>query len=555
MSFFRAQRAQALRSSVCSSDNLAICTDFRRIGVNQITFVNQVTTPSAPTIVSSSITGTTLTINFTPGSTGGNPIINYQYSLNNGVTYTVFSPPVITSPITITGLTAGSSYSVLLQAVNSVGIGEKSGVLSVNVPTAPLAPFNLNYTTSNGSATISFNAGLNGGSDITNFRYSIDAGSTFNEFSPVKTVSPVTISGLTAGQTYSVVLQAVNALGNGVSSSALSVIMPTSTPSAPTNLSSSNVGSTSLTVSFSAGSNGGSAITNYKYSTNGTTYNAVSPASTSTSINITGLSSGTTYNISIKAVNANGDGTASSALSVKTASIPGSLLFGGSTRELALNPGVSMGSGAYTVECWFYNNSGGWVTAAPNFAGLLGHSMVTGSGVNVSGGLAIWFTDDKTVGTDRNGGDMRPTYSFTNAITLNAWHHFALVRNSSLTETVFIDGVKASGCGGGGIIKGEDGIIKVGQQTNSKDYNGNSVEIGHFYEGYWPGYLTNFRIVAGTAVYDPNADSITVPTSPLTNITGTKYLMVGNTVTGDGSSTQTVTNTGNVTLSTSIVPF
>jgi hypothetical protein len=209
-----------------------------------------------------------------------------------------------------------------------------------------------------------------------------------------------------------------------------------------------------------------------------------------------------------------------------------------------------MGSGAYTVECWFYNNSG-WNTQStnpPNYAALLGHTAVTGSGTNVLGGLAIWFADNKTVGTDRNGGDMRPTYSFTNAITLNAWHHFVLVRNSSLVETVFIDGTKASACGGGDNVSG-------GQQTNSKNYNGNSVEIGHFYQGYWPGYLTNFRIVPGTAVYDPTASSITVPTAALTNITGTQYLMVGDTVTNDGSSTQTVTNTGGVTVSTTIVPL
>jgi hypothetical protein len=232
---------------------------------------------------------------------------------------------------------------------------------------------------------------------------------------------------------------------------------------------------------------------------------------------------------------------------VKTSNIPGSLLFDGSTSELALNPGVSMGSGAYTVECWFYNNSG-WGTASPNFAGLLGHTAVTGSGTNVAGGLAIWFSDNKTIGTDWNGGGWRPTYSFTNAITLNAWHHFILVRNNSLVETVFIDGQKATSCGGGTNVSG-------GQQTNGKNYNGNSVEIGHFYQGYWPGYLANFRIVTGTAVYDPTAASITVPTAALTNITGTKYLMTGSTVTNDGSSTQTVTNTGGVTVSTTMVPL
>lgn len=67
--------------------------------------------------------------------------------------------------------------------------------------------------------------------------------------------------------------------------------------------------------------------------------------------------------------------------------------------------------------------------------------------------------------------------------------------------------------------------------------------------------MANFRIVVGSPVYDPTAALITVPTSALTNITNTKYLMDGSTITNDGSSTQTITNVANVTLSTSQVLF
>jgi hypothetical protein len=51
-------------------------------------------------------------------------------------------------------------------------------------------------------------------------------------------------------------------------------------PNAPT-ISSVTAGNGSLTVAFTAGTDGGSAITNYKYSTDGTTYTALSTASTS----------------------------------------------------------------------------------------------------------------------------------------------------------------------------------------------------------------------------------------------------------------------------------
>lgn len=82
-------------------------------------------------------------------------------------------------------------------------------------------------------------------------------------------------------------------------------------PGAPTDLS-LTPGNGQLTASFTApASNGGSAITNYEYSTNGgSTFTAVNPASTSTSIVITGLSNGTSYNVQVRAVNAAGSGTA-----------------------------------------------------------------------------------------------------------------------------------------------------------------------------------------------------------------------------------------------------
>jgi hypothetical protein len=88
--------------------------------------------PTAPTgaptsvAVSGSPTSSTVTLTFTPGATGGSDITNYQYALstNGGTTYgsyTSLATPDATSPITITGLTVGTTYYVKLKAVNNVG--------------------------------------------------------------------------------------------------------------------------------------------------------------------------------------------------------------------------------------------------------------------------------------------------------------------------------------------------------------------------------------------------------------------------------------------------
>jgi hypothetical protein len=164
--------------------------------------------------------------------------------------------------------------------------------------------------------------------------------------------------------------------------------------------------------------------------------------------------------------------------------------------------------------------------------------------------MSLFFADAVTVTTDRYGGGGQRSYTVA-SITTNAWHHFVMVRNTGLIETVFIDGVKATGAIGGTSPSG-------GQQVNNLNYSGNSQDVGIYYNGRWTGYITNMRLVVGTAVYDPTASSIAVPNSPLTvvNAPNTKYLMLGESITTDSSGTQTVTNNlNNVTQSSTLKPF
>jgi hypothetical protein len=88
---------------------------------------NSVTTwavPGAPTVGTATQTGqTTATLAFTAGTTGGTPITSY----------TVTSTPPggvaaagTTSPLSITGLTAATSYTFVVKAVNAVGAGANS---------------------------------------------------------------------------------------------------------------------------------------------------------------------------------------------------------------------------------------------------------------------------------------------------------------------------------------------------------------------------------------------------------------------------------------------
>jgi hypothetical protein len=87
----------------------------------------------------------------------------------------------------------------------------------------PAPPQSLIATAGNRTATIAFTAGLSFGADITNYQYSLDGG-TFVALSPTDVTSPITITGLTNGTTYSIRLRAVSARGSGAASTSVSVI-------------------------------------------------------------------------------------------------------------------------------------------------------------------------------------------------------------------------------------------------------------------------------------------------------------------------------------------
>jgi len=91
------------------------------------------TVPDAPLSLCVIPSDSALTIYFLAGSPGSSPITNYQYS-TDGITYTNFSPSQTTSPITLSGLTNGTVYTVYLKAVNSVG----SSVASSAITAAPI---------------------------------------------------------------------------------------------------------------------------------------------------------------------------------------------------------------------------------------------------------------------------------------------------------------------------------------------------------------------------------------------------------------------------------
>jgi titin len=273
-----------------------------------------VTVPSAPVRLIATPGDTQVSITFAQESTGGSAITNYQYSTDNGATFITFIPTVTASPVVITGLTNGTTYQIQLKALNVMGTSAASATVSATPATVPSTPDITSASNGNARATINFTQGSDGGSSILNYYYSTDDGATFSECSPTVTATPVIITGLTNGTTYQIRLKAINIIGLSDVSNNISVT-PFGPPDAPTDLV-ATPGDTQVSIAFTQGSDGGSPITNYYYSTdNGASFYTLSPPSTVSPVVITGLTNGTTYDIKLQAVNLAGASAASSAVS------------------------------------------------------------------------------------------------------------------------------------------------------------------------------------------------------------------------------------------------
>jgi hypothetical protein len=182
---------------------------------------------------------------------------------------------------------------------------------------------------------------------------------------------------------------------------------------------------------------------------------------------------------------------------------------------------------AFTYECWFRPTTlnGGYIfiMLQPNWIGVTYRNS------------GKFILDMSYVGNPPGYSTSNRTYPIDN------WYHIAL----SWTGTngyLFINGVQEwTFTGAGGLVDaGND--LRIGQYQGQ----GQSTPLG---------YISNFRVVKGTAVY---TSAFTPPTSPLTKIANTVLLLNttndANFLVDSSDNNFTVTNNGSVT-SSALNPF
>ena len=199
----------------------------------------------------------------------------------------------------------------------------------------------------------------------------------------------------------------------------------------------------------------------------------------------------------------------------------GSVFFDGNSdglRAVESDSNLTFGTGDFTIEFWIFKNNS-------DNAVFLDWRHTSGG----NQGKRITLYSDSDLNFFNGTGDQ---ISGSSPLSTNSWHHVALARASSSIR-LFVNGVQFGST-----------FSDSGDYLGPQDSGG--IYIGRFGGGGYDtkGYISNLRIVKGTALY--TSDFFTPPQSELTLVDGTSVLCcqdsddptqdaAGTTITANGS--------------------
>ena len=205
--------------------------------------------------------------------------------------------------------------------------------------------------------------------------------------------------------------------------------------------------------------------------------------------------------------------------------------FNGSSDRLSIpnNVAFRFGTGDFTVE-WWMNCTTAWssILSSPGIAGQKQSDATDGWQIyrNTS-------VNPTKINVRLATGGNNVDYATATTPTTGIWQHWALVRNGS-TLTWYLNGA---------VDATFTGITANITDTGGTFYVGYSEMWGGYFGA---GYISNLRIVNGTAVY---TSAFTPSTSPLTAITNTVLLTCqSSTIIDNSASAFTITTSGTPTV-------
>ena len=184
------------------------------------------------------------------------------------------------------------------------------------------------------------------------------------------------------------------------------------------------------------------------------------------------------------------------------------------------NTPMDFGTGNFTIEGWF-------LTGDKSISGGANRMIIGNSGNSYTMQLYMDSSGFLTFGNTTTTF-IRGSTDLAN----NSWNHFAIVRSGTGSNQIkmYVNGVE------------------VASGTNSINYASGTIFIGAFgaSDGFWNGYISNLRIIKGTALY---TTTFTPSTTPLTPITNTQLLTCqSNRFIDNSPNSFTLTRTGDVSV-------
>ncbi|SHM39701.1 fibronectin type III domain-containing protein [Rhizobacter sp. OV335] len=404
--------------------------------------------PASPAGAAALSGNASATVSFTAGATGGYAITQYTASCTPAAGGTPVPVNGTSSPITVTGLTNGTLYTCSVKATNSKGTGPASTSAPVIPATKPGTVQNLGVTALDGQAMFTFDApASNGGAAISSYAATCTSTTDASDSKTINQLStPIYVTGLTNGKSYSCSAKASNAAGTGPSAIYGSNVTPSIVPLPP--LTATALAQKSqITLTYSAPANNAT-IASYTAtctaagSSSPVVRTGVSPGS----LVFTGLSNETTYDCTVYATNSSGIAGPeySPHLSVAMPTAPGvptvtSATPGNTYADIEFTAPSSNGGDAissYTVNCQGVEKS---TAASPfRFTGLTNNQTASCSVKATNGIGSSPSSAAMQVTPGRPATPEAPTYSPT---------------SGKIVADVRIESVASSAVNGGGTLQ------------------------------------------------------------------------------------------------------
>ena len=253
-------------------------------------------TPAAPaTITDIAFTGVTQTA-FTAIWSGGYGAASCIYKFD-GATVTPSSQNLFLQTATFTGLTAGTTYPLVITLTNSSGTVSSASTSITTAPPPPTIP----VVTTGSITSTSFVATWTGGTNATSYTYTLNTVTLTPSTDNGVASKTATFTGLSPSTIYNLVVTAVNDASTADSTSvSLTTLIP---PPVAAVVTISSITPSSFVASWTGGTN----ATSYTYTLDGSLVTpSIDNGLTSKTATFTGLASAKTYSFVVNPTNAGG---------------------------------------------------------------------------------------------------------------------------------------------------------------------------------------------------------------------------------------------------------